>query len=514
MEETNFTQAENSEGILTSAGYVPETPAVFTGHEKTAALVTFPLAFGAVHLILWHTTGLLTSVLFAAIITLMVIFMKKSGSELRAGHKMFAAVLYVFSAVFTVTANSFIKTLDVVFLTLGCGYLLYLIGSGKGFFGKALPFELLKSTVQDPLTHFSKQYSAVNSTMKGSRAGRDIRNGLLGALLAVPLTAVVADLLISADRGMEKMLGLLTTNLNGAGIFRLIVQAMMAIPAAGYIYGMMYSHLAKNCKPLNDEACEEFCSRARRISRTVLYTAVTPICLLYAMFFVSQANYFLSAFLGKLPEGYSFAEYARKGFFELFDIQLINAGVIFVMNAFSKREEGKKPAALKVYTLIISFFTLVITATALSKMFLYISSYGLTQLRVYTSWFMVLTALMFVFVMIKQLRPGFRAMRAAAATFILMFGLLCFSRPDALIAKYDLTCCRDTITAHDITMLSEMSLDSAAVVTDPQYRELIYDKFSSSAGGGARFISSLRNASLSDPYARLNLSAYLMEVRK
>lgn len=51
---------------------------------------------------------------------------------------------------------------------------------------------------------------------------------------------------------------------------------------------------------------------------------------------------------------------------------------------------------------MLSIFTLILIATAISKMVMYISVYGLTQLRFYTTWFMLLLAVIFVMIIVKQ----------------------------------------------------------------------------------------------------------------
>ena len=108
------------------------------------------------------------------------------------------------------------------------------------------------------------------------------------------------------------------------------------------------------------------------------------------------------------------------------------------MSLHSKKAGREKPFALKFYSIVISVFTIVLIATAMSKMVMYINAYGLTVLRVYTSWFMVLLALVFVMVIIKQFRYDMKFAKHLCVIFTLMFGLLCFSRPEAIIAKYNI----------------------------------------------------------------------------
>ena len=283
---------------------------------------------------------------------------------------------------------------------------------------------------------------------------------------------------MSADAGVEAMLTKLSEVFNCDNIPLVIGRIILSIPIAGYLFGLLYSHThAENARTLDEGKCTSFISRLRFVSNTAVYTAVTPICLLYVLFFISQANYFLSAFMNKLPDNYSYAEYARRGFFELFAIELINAAVIFAINFFSKKSGEEKPRALRFYTVMISIFTILITATAISKMVLYIQNYGLTQLRVYTTWFMVLTALMFVYVIIRQFKANFAFIRSAAVTFTLMFALLCFSRPDAIIARYNMEYRSEQLSFQDITEMCDLSSDAAAVITEEQYEELVQNKY-------------------------------------
>ena len=74
----------------------------------------------------------------------------------------------------------------------------------------------------------------------------------------------------------------------------------------------------------------------------------------------------------------------------------------------------------------------------MSKMIMYIDNYGLTELRLYTSWFMVLLAVTFVMVIIKQFKFDMQFAKHFSVMFTIMFAILCFSRPEALIARYNI----------------------------------------------------------------------------
>jgi hypothetical protein len=456
---------------------VKEKP-VFTKGEKILALTALAIAYGVVQFALFNTTGFVTTGLCLLMIALTVGYLKKTDQTFKISHKIWTAVMIAFSTVFSLTSNDFIKILDMIFLLPAGAYLVYCVCAEKALFGRFAVFEFLKCTVENPISHSGKEFSAVGNSMNVKKSGANIKAAIGGLIIAIPLTIVVAGLLMSADAGVEAMLIKLSNAFKYVNMTIVIGRIIVSIPIAGYLFGLLYSHThAEKARTLNEEKCTSFISRLRFVSNTAVYTAVTPICLLYVLFFISQANYFLSAFMNRLPEDYSYAEYARRGFFELFAIELINAAVILAINFFSKKSGEEKPRALRFYTVMISVFTILITATAISKMVLYIQNYGLTQLRVYTTWFMVLTALMFVYVIIRQFKANFGFMRTAAVTFTLMFGLLCFSRPDAIIARYNMEYCSEQLTFRDIIEMSELSSDASAVITEEQYKDLIHNKY-------------------------------------
>ena len=101
-------------------------------------------------------------------------------------------------------------------------------------------------------------------------------------------------------------------------------------------------------------------------------------------------------------------------------------------------KKGEKPVRpLVVFSVLLSAETLLLIVTALSKMVLYIQQYGLTLLRVYTSWFMVLLFIVFAIVIVAQFRRVNLA-KALVLAFSICFLLLCYSNVDGLIARYNI----------------------------------------------------------------------------
>ena len=429
--------------------------------EVIMSAVSIIAAFFIVRYAVCNIMGFYTTGIFTAVITAAIIYMKAKGCTFTAFNKVLAAVLYIFSFVFSITANDFIKELDALFIFGAGAYMVYSVSAGSKGVERYLPFAMCKALFEYPFSHFGKQAAITQDRIKDSKTGTNVKLIITGLLITVPLTAIVAALLMSADDGFFDILSNVIDKVFNEGIWDTIWQLAIAIPVSMYFFGMMYANTHRSMiSPLEEQNCIKKLFGMRFVSNLIMYSAVTPICILYVVFFFSQASYFLSAFSSELPDGFTYADYARQGFFELCAVAVINLIVLCAISLFSKKAGREKPFALKFYSIVLSVFTIILIATAMSKMVMYINNYGLTKLRVYTSWFMVLLAIVFVLIIIKQFRYDMKFARHFTVVFTLMFALLCFSRPEALIAKYNIEMYRSgSLTELDKNAILKMSDD-------------------------------------------------------
>ncbi len=436
--DNNICDGMQNAVYMQKAAKVKEKPE-YSRAEVIMSAVSFLAAFCIVRYAMYNAMGFITTGVFIGIITASIIYMKVRGCTFTAFNKLTAAVLYVFCFVFSITSNDFIKELAALFIFGTGAYMVYSVSAGSRGVERYLPFAMCKAIFEYPFSHFGKQAAITQDHISKSKAGSNAKLIIIGLLLTVPLTAVVAGLLMSADDGFFDMLSDVFYRIFDEGIWNVIFQLAIAVPVSMYFFGMMYANTHRGkINPLDEQDCLKKLFGMRFVSNLIMYTAVTPICILYVMFFFSQAGYFLSAFGNDLPEGFTYADYARQGFFELCAVAVINLMVLCMISLFSKKAGKEKPFALKLYSIVLSVFTIILIATAMSKMVMYINNYGLTELRLYTSWFMVLLAIVFILIIIKQFRFDMKFSSYFAAVFTVMLGLLCFSRPEALIARYNI----------------------------------------------------------------------------
>ena len=102
----------------------------FSKSEKIFAFVIAVLAFLWVQFQIFNPAGFITTAVNIAIITASIVFLKKQGCRFTAINRVIAAVLYLFSCVFSITDNGFIKFLVGVFLFIAGAYLVYSAAEG------------------------------------------------------------------------------------------------------------------------------------------------------------------------------------------------------------------------------------------------------------------------------------------------------------------------------------------------------------------------------------------------
>ncbi len=259
---------------------------------------------------------------------------------------------------------------------------------------------------------------------------------LLGLISAVIPTLIVA-LLLSYDESFRRIIEQIAELDLGWLVGRLFSFAL-GVPAAVYGYSLFVSSRSRKlADKMSGESCREAVKRVGVLPQALICATMTPVLLVYAIFFASQRGYYLSAFTGALPEGLIYSDYAREGFFQLFAVAVINILMLISASLFMKKRSVGKPITLKIYTVVTSVFTLVLIATALSKMALYIGAYGLTHKRVWASWFMLLMAAGFIFVIIGQFAEKFRFNTALLIAGFILSAAISFSNIGGIVADYN-----------------------------------------------------------------------------
>ena len=276
-----------------------------------------------------------------------------------------------------------------------------------------------------PILNFLCQIRLIFQTFSEKREEKkDWRMVLLGILISIPALLVIIPILAQADTEFRS---LVDTILDALGEdFRILIwRGIVGILLGAFMFGTLYGGVYK--RHVKEEECIRFHEESGRVFRFVPDIAVLTfgiiVSAVYVLFIGLQARYLFSAFFGILPEAYTYAQYARQGFFELCVIALLNASFLTAMNGCAKTPR-RKNRGLLLENGILGALTLLLLTTAASKLGMYIVAYGFTVKRCISSVFLIWLFLVFILVLIYQKKniPLVRWSVFAGAVF---FTLLC-----------------------------------------------------------------------------------------
>ncbi len=249
---------------------------------------------------------------------------------------------------------------------------------------------------------FKKEKPTEEDRNKAKKLGYEIGLVLLGIFIAIPILSIVLTLL-GSDGFFSDFLGDTADRIAeffdkfNLDLFEYLNPITVLVSL--FIYGAMYSADKKRNTPPAP-------SQSFRFAPATVFKTIQIILLaVYVIFVIAQIDGFMHMFIGKLPEGQTYAEVARSGFFELCSVACINGAVMFYSDILTLQSETKKRTNLLQY--LLTGFTLFLIATAATKMVMYICAYGFTPKRIYTTLFMLLLAVLFVIAIKKIRRPDF-----------------------------------------------------------------------------------------------------------
>jgi hypothetical protein len=176
---------------------------------------------------------------------------------------------------------------------------------------------------------------------------------------------------------------------------------------------------------------------SRTVPRLDPRSAITVLVLLVVLF----ALFVLTQVLGHNPDLVSPQDYsdnARSGFFQLLAVTGLVVTLLLVFDWLIRSNGGPRSAGFDRLAVALIILTGIVMTSAMSRMRLYVNEFGFTELRVYTSVFMVWLGFALAWFIATVLRDrhsrfAFGFLVSALAVIILLNG----ANPDARIAQYN-----------------------------------------------------------------------------
>ncbi|WP_375760811.1 DUF4153 domain-containing protein [Corallococcus exercitus] len=276
-----------------------------------------------------------------------------------------------------------------------------------------------------------------------------------GLLLTLPVLLVFGLLLESADGVFSSTLHrLVSFDVDlGSVVTHGIGVTFSACVAAGVLGHALRRRATKE---LGDAEVASATPRLGFIEALTLILAVNALFFVFAAFQVS----YLFVGDGVSPAaGYTFAEYARRGFFELVVVASLTLALVMALTRWTRRETRVAQTVFRASTSLMVGLTLVILASAMRRLSLYEDAFGYTLLRLYTHVFMVALGAALAW---RAVTLWWKPERFAVGAFATALGAvlaLNFLNPEAFIVRHNLERYARTGTV-DVEMFYDLSADA------------------------------------------------------
>ena len=381
--------------------------------------------------------------------------------------------LIFFATMVFVRANPFVTLLNVGVSLVLLGLIAHFYAAGQverlGLVGYPI---VLLLTMANALTQPPPLMSA-SVTLKAAReqGSRNLLPVMRGCLLALPVLAIFTCFLASADLIFADYLEDILHLEFLPDLLELLWRGVIILGAAWVLAGGLAYALSRGRMSANENALEKALgSLAQAISLGFIEvtTVLISVNLLFLVFVWIQFTYLFGGQANVTVEGYTYAEYARRGFFELLTVSVLTLGLILGLHRLVRCETGWQRRTFNGLSSLMVGLVLVILASAFQRLLLYEAAYGYTQLRLYPHVFMIWLAVTFVwFVVTLWLWPD----RFAIGAFVAVLGFvltLNAINPDAFIAERNLARYQATgkLDVHYLTTLSEDVVPALVLAMD------------------------------------------------
>jgi len=223
---------------------------------------------------------------------------------------------------------------------------------------------------------------------KKNEKNEKVKNIILGSIIGIPIALVILALLTSADAYFSSLINTVTKNIH----LNIKMNNILVFLISFILLFSCFINIIKNKNTKLEN------SKIHNPNNIILQTILYLINIVFTLFLVSEVSKLTNNFL-QLPIEYTYASYAREGFFQLLFITIINFSIItFILYKTKSLQNNKR---LKKLVIILIGFSILLIFNSYYRMFLYIGHYGLTILRTQVILFLAMEFIIF-FILIKR----------------------------------------------------------------------------------------------------------------
>ena len=294
---------------------------------------------------------------------------------------------------------------------------------------------LLASALVRSFSFIARMRQAAEEVSTGAQGFslRSLFPAFRGLFLAVPVVVIFASLLASADfvfaARLEDFIALFDIELT-----EYIFRGMYILAIANVLSGV-YLHALLESKEERLIGLEKPWL-APFLGFTEATVILGSVNLLFIIFVGIQFQYFFGGQANITLEGFTYAEYARRGFRELVAVAFCSLLLHFGLSTITRRESDQQRKVFSGLGVTLVVLVGAILASAFQRLLLYEAAFGFTRLRTYSHVLMVWLGVLLVAFVLLEVRQRQRCFALAVLLVSLGFGVtLSVINVDGLIVR-------------------------------------------------------------------------------
>ncbi|RLQ95537.1 DUF4153 domain-containing protein [Falsibacillus albus] len=298
---------------------------------------------------------------------------------------------------------------------------------------------------------------------------------IAGLLISIPILVLVTTLLSSADEKFSEIIKMMPNTFGDFNIVEYGFRTVIAFGFAFILFGFLHViHQKSSLEQLSAKTDNMFSIDAI-ISLIVLFS----INGMYLLFIFVQFKYFFS---GTLQSDYTYAEYARRGFFELVFVTIVNLTLLNTILSFTVYRKSLLKYLLKGLLSLLVVSSGIILCSAFLRLSLYEDAYGYTFLRMAVHAFMVFLFIVFAYTLTRVWIDRLSLMRFYIITGLLFYSIMNMINIESIVVSKNIERFESTGKI-DLQYLSQTDEGIEAMIqlyqkspNDPQLKKILSEK--------------------------------------
>jgi len=361
----------------------------------------------------------------------------------------------------------------------------------KTLYGKKIENFLIKDYVRTlflPLNFIPQLFGTLSeffSSLNFNKNQKVFSQIIKGVVITIPIIFVLILLFSSADLVFQKYVSyLFTLDINPEIFFRFILILIVT-----FIFIGAFSYIFQESKQHETIKQENKKYIIGDIESSIILGSIN---VLFLLFILVQLTYLFGGENNISAQGFTYAEYARRGFFELIIVAVISLLLLLVIEKYVVKWKEKHIPWFKILSTAMILQVVIIMVSAFMRLLLYEEAYGFTTLRLYSHSFLILLAVIFCLLIYKIYRNKTESVfvfQIFVSAFIFLAGMN-FLNPDRFIAQQNIKRFSNTENL-DVYYLANLSDDAIPEIV--KALDTLQDEESKNRLGGRLYLRSLED---------------------